>query len=179
MSVKLICDRLVELIDPAKYRFGGLEYGASEDWSFENHLFEFEDRNWRILCLQPDEEKYNKLRIFRRLAKLIDCEKDDGNTVDGFLEKTNVPQIKIFLIKQTEFPSRVLKGFSPERWGTEIISVQYLDSEERRLSEEIIFSHGFVHYETVSVSEFYIKPLGELTNIEIPEKNEIRQIFEV
>jgi len=179
MSVKLICDRLVELIDPVKYRYGGLEYGASEDWSFENHLFEFEERNWRILCLQPDEEKYNKLRILRRLAKLIDCEKDDGNTVDGFLEKTNVPYIKIFLIKQTEFPSRVLKGFSPERWGTEIISVQYLDQDEKRLSEEIIFGSGFIHYETVSVSEFYIKPNGELSNIQ-PHKNEgLNEIFEV
>lgn len=179
MSVKLICDRLVEFVDPEKYKSGGLEYGASEGWSFGNHLYPFEMLNWRILCLQPDEDKFTNLRILRRLSKLISCEKGSGNTIDGFLEKTNVPQIKILLIKETELPSSVLKGFSPERWGTEIISVQYLNKDDRSQSEKILFGHGFVHYETVSVSEFYIKPLGEVTNIELPKKNWINEIFEV
>lgn len=179
MSEKLICDRIAELIDPEKYRLGGLEYGASESWSFGNHLYRFEMMNWRILCLQPDEDKFTNLRILRRLSKLINCEKDNGNTIDGFLEKTNVPQIKILLIKETESPSTVLKGFSPERWETEIISVQYLNKEDRSQSEKILFGNGFVHYETVSVAEIYIKPLCELTNIEPPKKKDINQIFEV
>ena len=178
MSDKLICDRLVEIIDPVKYRSGCLEYGASDNYAFENHLFTFEQRNWRVLCLQPDEEKFKALRIYRRLCKLIDCENDSNNTIDGFLEKTNVPEIKIFLIKQTEYPSRVLRGFSPKRWNTEIISVQYPNLYERQESENIIFGHGFQHLETTAVAEFYIKPGGEMTGIaEVEQINS--GIFEV
>ena len=181
MAEKLICDRLVEIIDPTSYRSGALEYGASEFWIHENHLLSYEENNWRVLCLQPKEERFIELRLYRRLCKLIDCERDPANSIDGFLETTNVPEIKIFMIKQSDLPSKVLAGFSPERWGTELICVEYPNSFERQESEKIIFGKGFKHLESVSVSDVYIKVDRDNQDLEIPalEQEQPRNIFEV
>jgi len=178
MAEKLICDRLVEIIDPKSFKSGALEYGASEFWIHENHLFSYEENNWRVLCLQPKEERFKELRLYRRLCKLIDCERDSSNTIDGFLETTNVPEIKILLIKQSDLPSKVLAGFSPERWGTELICVEYPSLFERQESEKLILDKmGFKHYESISVSEVYMK------NISIKPKEDkqhhVGKIFEV
>jgi hypothetical protein len=178
MGEILICDRLVQLIDPDQFRSGCVEYGATDNYAFENHLYEYETRNWKVLCLQPDEEEFIKLRLYRRLAKLIDCEKKDGVTIDGFLERTNVTEVKILLIKNVEFPSRVLSGFNSSRWGTEIISVQFPNSFEKEEGEKILRQKGFKHFEKVTVSDFYVKP-GTMFKGEIKEKFHSGNLFEV
>ena len=178
MEETLICDRLVQLIDPVKFRSGCLEYGASDDYSFENHLFEYENRNWKVLCLQPDENKFNNLRIYRRLSKLIDCEKGDGITLDGFIKRTNVQEIKILLIKNTKYPSRVLSGFDLSKYNTEIVCVQHPHYSEKRSVENILKNNGFEHFERVAVSDVYVKP-GEMFSGELKEKSPNENLFEV
>jgi len=178
MAEKLICDRLIEIIDPKSCKSGALEYGATESSVHDNHLYTYEKNNWRVLCLQPKEEKFNGLRRNRRLCKLIDCERDPSNSIDAFLETTNVPEIKILLIKESDLPSKVLAGFSSERWGTELICVEYPSIFERQESEKIILGKmGFKHYESISISEVYIK---ESTIKPKGGKNrQVRNIFEV
>ena len=178
MDEILICDRLVQLIDPDKFRSGGLEYGATDNYAHENHLYEFEARNWKVICLQPDEEEFIKLRLFRRLSRLLDCEEDGSISIDEFLGRTNVREIKILLIKNTKSPSKVLSGFSTEKWGTEIVSVQHPSQEEKYKSEEILKRAGFVYLETVAVSDFYVKP-GEMFSGQPPIVTTNEKIFEV
>jgi hypothetical protein len=98
--------------------------------------------------------------------------------VDEFLSRTNIREIKILLIKETNSPSKILSGFSTEKWGTEIVSVQHPNTEEKYRTEQLLERAGFVYLETVAVSDFYVKP-GEMFSGHLPTANTNEKIFEV
>lgn len=111
-----------------------VEYGSDSDSSKEIHLYRFEERNWIVLCIQPDPLIFSSVRTHRRLVLNEKCGSSDSGVIkklDTVLARTNLKKVDLLLLKRNHDFYSILQGFDPNKWGTRLIVVKIHDGDER------------------------------------------------
>ena len=173
MHEEFVSNRLEELINPKESRSSCVEYGTDGTILYEDHLYNYEAAGWNIICMQEDPEKYMSISRHRRLCKHI-----VGETIDEFLLRTNITEIKILLVKSTEDTTSVISGFSPLRWGTEIICIGD-DNQRKEENEKILLNSGFKLSEKVAIYAIYTRDHSPKVKENTDTKDTIENIFSV
>ena len=136
-----------------------IEIGSDSDSRNENHTFDFEDSAWITVCIQRDPEIFSNLRKHRRLCLNYNCcfsGGDNYRSLDSILEKTNLHKVDFILTKNNALPLDVMDGFTPERWGTNLIVLDTPMRVRDSLVEKMSL-HGFESIKRVWNSEFFVK----------------------
>lgn len=111
-----------------------VEYGSDSTPKYEDHLYQFEENNWIVLCIQPDSSIFSSVRTHRRLVLNEKCgsvDSIDSKRLDTVLSKTNINKVDLLLLKRDHDFYSILKGFDPIRWNTSTIVVEIPDGDER------------------------------------------------
>jgi hypothetical protein len=170
-----IVDKLVEIIAPHTIRGSAIEYGSAPEALHGNSLFDYEVNNWKVICLQPDKNCFEELRIFRRFARHLNCDGGGCPTIDQAISMINLEDIQILLIKNTPDPLPVIQGFSLERRNTQIVCVQQNENYPSRAELTIYLkSRGYNFLERVLVSDIYVRSKDHRNGLHFSES-----IFEV
>lgn len=146
-----------------------IEIGSNSDSRNENHTFDFEDSAWIAVCIQRDPEIFSNLRKHRRLCLNYNCcssREDNYRSLDSILEKTNLHKVDFVLTKNNASPIDVMNGFTPSRWGTNLIVLNTPMRVRDRLIDKMSL-HGFESIKRVWNSEFFVK-VGEPKEINRP-----------
>lgn len=168
-----IVDKIINILPPESMRSGAIEYGSAPESFHGNTLYDYEIKNWKVLCIQPDRECSEELRMYRRFVLNLDCSADSGDSLDSVLSRINIEDIKILLVKKTRNPLSVIKTLSLGERNTEIVCVEQ-DPGDSLIVTEYLEKHGFRFLERVIVSDIYIRD-EQKSNVQ----NSFENIFEV